>query len=178
MAGECALTPQAREDLIRRAWYAHDARWFAAAAAQFGIEAANRLNREAVRALGHVEAGRLARALGVSAAGNIEDLIGVLETALDLYVPPPLMEVSFAPVDGRSYEVRVSQCFAAANIKKAGIADSYECAVFDRFEGYHNVMGLPLADGQLPSASCAIAAGRECSRVLRIREEGEVRNDS
>lgn len=171
MTGQTNLTQEVREDLIRRAWYTHDARWYAAAAAQFGIEAANRLNREAVRALGLVEARRLAQALGRSPADSIDHLLGFLETALEVYVPPPLMEVAFDQVDGQSYEVRVSRCFAAANIKKAGIEDAYECAVFDRLEGYHAVMGLPLAEGQLPPAQCAMAAGRECRRVLRVDEK-------
>lgn len=172
MTGETHnLTQEVRADLIRRAWYAHDARWYAAAAAEFGIEAANRLNRQAVRALGLVEARRLAQAIGRSPAEDLDDLLDFLETALEVYVPPPLMEVAFDRFDSDSYEVRVSRCFAAANIKKAGIEGAYECAVFDRFEGYHAVMGLPLAEGQLPPASCAMAAGRECARVLRIQRK-------
>lgn len=171
MAQEIQLTQGDREDLIRRAWYAHDARWYAAAAAEFGLEAANRLNRQAVRALGHVEASRLARARGQVPGSTVKDVIEFLKEGISVYVPPPLMEVNFIPIDGESYEVQVASCFAATNIQKAGIADAYECAVFDRFEGYHRMMGLPLEDGQLPASRCAMAEGRECRRLLRVRKE-------
>lgn len=171
MTGDTNLSQELREDLIRRAWYAHDARWYAIVAAEFGLEAANRLNRNAVRALSQVEAGRLLRTLGLEPEPTVEGVVALLRKGINVYVPPPLMEVALQPLDGESYQVEVRKCFAAANIVKAGIADAYECAVFDRFEGYHDAMGLPLAEGQLPASRCAMAEGRECRRVLRTGTE-------
>jgi len=59
--------------------------------------------------------------------------------------------------------------FRGGQHPKAGLSDSYECAVFDRFGGYHEIAGLPLEDGQLPAVKCATAQGRECRRVMRAR---------
>jgi len=163
------LDPQAREDMVRRAWYAHDARWFSAVAAEFGIETANRLNRAAVRAVGQVEAGRLARALGTPRTPSVEEFLDFLQRGLDLYVAPPLMDMTVRPVDERSYEVTVNGCFVHTNITKAGIADRYECAVWDRVQGYHEALGQSLEEGQLPPATCVRAQGLECRRVLTIK---------
>ncbi len=163
------LDPRTREDLIRRAWYAHDARWFAAVAAEFGMDAANRLNRAAVRAVGQVEAGRMARTLGKARAESVEEFLDFLACGLDLYVAPPLMDMTLRKVDDRSYEVTVNDCFVHTNITKAGIADSYQCAVWDRVQGYHEAVGQSLAEGQLPAFTCLKARGLECRRVLSIQ---------
>ncbi|GAB4332523.1 MAG: hypothetical protein Kow0010_18470 [Dehalococcoidia bacterium] len=166
------LDPAAREEMIRRAWYAHDARWFAAVAAECGIEVANRLNRAAVRAVGQVEAGRLARALGMAPTQDIDAFLDLLRAGIGLYVAPPLMQVSIGKVDARSYEVAFDECFVSTNVEKAGISAVYECAVWDRLQGYHEALGQSLAEGQLPATTCVKAQGRECRRVLRIEESG------
>ena len=62
------LTDDAEKTLLRRCWYAHDARWFNSVAEEFGIEAANRLNRRTVRSLGRAEMLRLMRALDAGRA--------------------------------------------------------------------------------------------------------------
>lgn len=163
------LDARTREDMIRRAWYAHDTRWFAAVRAEFGTEVANRLNRAAVRAVGQLEAGRLARALERQQTPNIDEFLDFLQDGLDLYVAPPLMDMALRKVDERSYEVTVNDCFVHASIAKAGIADTYECAVWDRVQGYHEALGQSLKDGQLPPATCTRARGLECRRLLSIK---------
>ena len=163
------LDPKTREDMIRRAWYAHDARWFAAVAAEYGIDVANRLNRAAVRAVGQVEAGRLARARGKQRAGNGEGVREILPGGRALYVAPPRMEMDLRKVDERSYEVTVNDCFVHTNIAKAGITGTYECAVWDRVQGYHEALGQSLEQGQLPATTCVRARGQECRRVLTIK---------
>lgn len=163
------LDPRAREDMIRRAWYAHDARWFAGVAMEFGMDAANRINRAAVRGVGQVEAGRMARALGIQAVPTVEGFLEFLRSGLDLYVAPPLMNMDMRKVDDRSYEITVNDCFASNNIIRAGMAGSYECAVWDRVQGYHEALGQTLEEGQLPATTCVKARGLECRRVLRIK---------
>jgi len=163
------LDPKTREDMVRRAWYAHDARWFAAIAAEFGMETANRINRAAVRAVGQVEAGRLARVIGAPQTPSVEGFLEFLHRGLDLYVAPPLMDMTMTKVDERSYEVAVNDCFVHTNITRAGIDGTYECAVWDRVQGYHEALGQSLEEGQLPPTTCVRARGLECRRVLTIK---------
>ena len=162
------LPQGAREELLRRAWYVHDARWFAAVTAECGIETANRLNRAAVRAVGEIEAGRLARALGKGPDRSLEGLLDLLHSGLELYIGAELMDMGLQKVDDHSYEVHVRECFVATNVTKAGIADVYECAVWDRVHGYHQAVGQSLVEGQLPASTCPRARGEECRRVLTI----------
>ncbi len=170
MTETTSLSNETREDLIRRAWYSHDARWYAAVAEEFGFDAANRLNRRIVRAVGQVEAGRLIRALGVGPAAGLPEFLPFMEAGRQLYVAPPLIEMEVRPLDDKSYEIAVTGCFVAQNIQRAGIAESYDCAVFDRVQGWHDALGLPL-DGDFPPRPCALAEGRECRCTVTLREE-------
>lgn len=170
MENGVGLAPETREELIRRAWYIHDARWFSLVAAEFGMEAANRLNRAAVGAVAEAEAGRLLRALGSPAVNDARDALQFIDIGRQVYVAEPLMQMSFHPVDERSYEVALADCFVATNVMKAGITDRYECAVFDRVAGWHRAMGLPLDPACVPTTTCVRAHGEECRRLIRLAE--------
>jgi hypothetical protein len=161
------LPAEERERLIRSAWYSHDARWFNAVAAEFGIEAANRLNRRAVRELGKVEARRLAAALGIERANDLGEFLPFLETARALLVPGEMIELEVGEAGANGYAVEVRRCFVAENVARAGIAEVYECAVFDRLWAWHEGAGLPLAAEPAPG-KCAFAEGRPCRRTFEL----------
>ena len=55
-------------DLVAKGWLTHDGMWFDEAARVLGIDAANDLNRAAIRAMAPFEVSRLCEALGVEPA--------------------------------------------------------------------------------------------------------------
>jgi hypothetical protein len=165
------LNADVEQDLLRRCWYWHDARWFAAVAAEFGIEAANRINRANVLALGAVEMRRLMKARGIARVNGIAEALRVYEDARALYVPSSFMEAGVEDVSDGGYDVVMRRCYVHENIVRAGIASTYECAVFDRLQGWHDAWGLPLARA-LPPRACALAAGRECRQRFAIARKG------
>ena len=169
MAEERRLTGEEREDLLRRCWLWHDARWFAGVAQEFGMDAANRLNGRTVRALGQTEMRRLMKALRVERVGGMNEAMWLYEAGRDLYVPPTLMDADVGAVTADWYEVTFNRCFVHENIVRAGIAETYLCAVFDRIEGGHDAWGLPLAE-ELPARTCAMAAGHVCQRRFVVRQ--------
>ncbi len=169
MSQELPLTPEVREDLIRKTWYSHDAKWYAAVAMEFGIEAANRLNRAAVKPVGAIEAYRLSTAVGGARPANAAEFIAFLQSGRNVYVPDSLIDMKFRQIDETSYEVSVDDCYVEANITKAGMANAYECAVLDRVEGWHEAMGLPI---ETPTpTTCLKAKGLPCQRVVRLKEQ-------
>ena len=164
------LDAETEKDLLRRCWLWHDARWFAAVAGEFGMDAANRINRGNVRALGQVEMRRLMKARGVEIAGDLPAARELYAAGRDLYVPGSLMDANVGAVAEDAYEVTLRRCFVHENIVRAGIAATYVCAVFDRIQGWHDAWGLPLADDP-PARTCALAAGQECRQRLAVRQE-------
>lgn len=168
MTTERTLNAETEKDLLRRCWLWHDARWFAAIAGEFGMEAANRINRNNVRALGQVEMRRLMKARGVERVDDLAGAMDLYDAGRDLYVPASLMDADIAVVAPGAYEVMFRRCYVHENITRAGIAATYRCAVFDRIQGWHDAWGLPLAE-ELPSRTCALAAGRTCQQRFTVR---------
>lgn len=167
----CRLDDAAAKELLRRCWYWHDARWFAAVAGEFGIDAANRLNRANVLGLGRVEMRRLMKARGVERVDSIAEALRLYDEARQLYVPSSFMEADIEAVSDDGYDIAIRRCYVHENIVRAGIASTYECAVFDRLQGWHDAWGLPLAE-PMPSRTCALAAGRACRQRFTITRKG------
>ena len=168
MIKELALSDGQEKELLRRCWYTHDARWFMSVVQEFGLEAANRLNKRTCRALGEAEMRRLVGALGIAAPTNVQELVPVIEAAFRLFTPPPLMDLEVRLVDDHSWEGWMKSCFIHDNVVKAGIGPSYVCAAIDRIWGWHDALSLPLA-GEPPALRCRKLEGRECRHVLTIR---------
>jgi hypothetical protein len=162
------LSDQKEKELLRSCWYSHDARWYMAVAQEFGVEAANRLNRQVCRALGKAEMRRLVKALGIAEPRTVQELVQVIEAAFRFFVRPPLTQADIRVVDDHSYEALIKSCFIHENITKAKIASSYVCAAPYRIQGWHEALDLPLAE-EPPALPCAKTEGRECRQLLRIR---------
>jgi hypothetical protein len=162
-----ALTDEQEKDVLRKCWYSHDARWYMAVAQEFGLEVANRLNREVVRAQGKVETWRLMKALGISRINGVEEMIRFIKTGVRLIIGP-LMELEIRALDDRSYEETVHRCFVHENVVKAGVGESYICAAFDRLQGFHEAANLPLTE-EIAALPCAKAQGRECRRIIAFQ---------
>jgi len=169
------LSDEKEKELLRNCWYSHDARWYMAVVQEFGVEAANRLNRRVCRALGKAEMRRLVMALGIAGPTTVQELVQVIEAAFRFFAPPPLTQLEIRVVDDHSYEAWMKRCFIHDNITKAGIAPFYVCAAHDRIQGWHEVLGLPLAE-EPPAQPCAKVQGRECRPLVRVRLPEEVQS--
>jgi hypothetical protein len=84
------------------------------------------------------------------------------------FAPPPLAEFDMRVIDEQSYEAWMKRCFIYENVTKAGIGSLYECAASDRLQGWHDALGLPLAEDP-PPMQCPMVQGRECRRVHSIQ---------
>jgi hypothetical protein len=162
------LSDEQEKELLRKCWYTHDARWFMAVAQELGLEAANRVNKRACRALGEAEMRRLAKALGIAGPTTVQELVQVIEAAFRLFTPPPLMQLEIRVVDDRSWEGWTKRCFIYDHIRKAGIGPSYVCAAIDRIQGWHEALGVPLAE-EPPPRGCPKIEGRECRWVIAFQ---------
>jgi len=171
MRGGPALSDEQEKELLRKCWYTHDARWFMSVAQEFGLEAANRLNKRTCRALGVAEMRRFVNALGIAPPTTVQELVRVVEAAFRLFTPPPLMVLEVRAVDDRSWEGWMKSCFIHDNVVKAGMGPSYVCAAIDRIYGWHEALGMPLAE-EPPALRCPKIEGRECRHVLTIRQDG------
>jgi hypothetical protein len=163
------LSDEKEKELLRSCWYSHDARWYRAVAGEYGLDATNRLNKQVCRALGKAEMHRLVRALDIAAPTTVQELVQVVEAAFRFFAPPPLTQLEIRVVDDHSYEALMKRCFIHDNVRKAGIGSSYICAAHDRIQGWHDALGLPLAE-EPPSLPCVKVQGRECRPVIAFQQ--------
>jgi hypothetical protein len=157
------LSEEVQQDLLRRCWLWHDARWYASVAAEFGLDVADRLNRANVLALGATEMRRVMKALGVDRVDNLSDALELYEIARRLYVPAH-MEADVSAVTETSYDV----VFGAATCTKTSSGRNRGVQV-------RRVRSHPGGTMRGPAATrnCrygrAMAAGLECRERFALR---------
>jgi len=154
------LSAPEREALLIKCWMSHDARWFMAVAREYGIEAANRLNRVAAREVGRVEARRIARALELPQPKTADDWLLTQEILLG-FLGPDLADYRVTKTGTRTFQIDVERCFAHENAVRAGISDQYECGMFARITGWADALDLGYEISPSPG-KCLKAAGEEC----------------
>jgi hypothetical protein len=168
------LPPSQREALLIKCWMSHDARWFMAVAGEYGMEAANRLNRVAAREVGRAEARRVARALELPRPETVDDWLLTQEIFL-AFLGPDLTEYRVTKTGSDTFQIDVQRCFAHENAVRAGIADSYECGLFARITGWADALGVGYETSPSP-AKCLKAAGEECLYRFTLRFNAEGRD--
>ena len=160
------LSPPEREALLIKGWMSHDARWFMAVAGEYGMEAANRLNRVAAHEVGKAEARRIARALDLPAVRTVDDWLLTQETLLCL-LGPALADYRVTKAGSDAFQVHVEHCFAYDNAVRAGISEHYECGMLTRITGWLD--GLELEhEISPPLGKCLKAVGNECLYRLAL----------
>jgi hypothetical protein len=145
----------------------HDARWFTAVATEFGLDAAIRLNRVAVREEGRVEARRLVRRLQLSAVRSVADYLLIQEVFIGL-LGPDLLDYRITERGEVGFDLGIQRCFAFDNVSRAGIAEQYERGILPRVMGWLEELGV---DYELlpPPGKCLKAQGCECLYSFRLK---------
>lgn len=161
------LPHEEREALLIKCWMSHDARWFAAVAMSYGMEAANRANKLAVREEGKVEARRVVRVLGLPPPRTTEDVMLINETMISL-LGPDLLDYELERTAAGRFQYRIRRCFAYENVVRAGVAAQYECGIFPRVMGWLEALGVE-CELSPPLGLCLKAAGEECAYTFKVK---------
>ena len=131
-------------DLLNKCWMTHDGMWFFHCFREFGIEAANKINKAAIKSLAPIEIKRIRDALGFDR--NIDsyaDFKAFFEGA-SRYMIPDFMNAAFGYSEAGqiTWEFAPGKCFAYTGIKRIGALDGYECGVLYRIKCWLEVLGL------------------------------------
>lgn len=161
------LPPEEKQSLIIKCWMSHDARWFTAVATEFGIDAAIRLNRVAVREEGRVEARRLVRRLQLPAVRTVADYLLIQEVFIGL-LGPDLLDYRITERGEDGFDLGIQRCFAFDNVSRAGIAEQYECGILPRVMGWLEELGVDYELLPTPG-KCLKAQGCECLYSFRLK---------
>ena len=136
------LTPDVLRKILSENWFSHDSRWFLKVSAEYGFEAGNRLNQITLKSMARTEMRRLLEATGCGKIESGEDFARVVELALGVYFPPPMLEGEARTVSHDSVTGVITRCLVFDEVRKAGIIGIYECACGCRHEGWLEACGL------------------------------------
>ncbi len=161
-----ALDKEALRDLLVRNWMTHDAMWFAHAAQHCGMEQANRLNRAAVRAMAALEARRLQKALDFPEITSFEELRDFVRQAFEV-LRAPFMKFQLSFPEPNLMRWEIASCFAYEGVKTLGVADRYECGIFDRLESWFDTLGISWT-ATPPVEGCLFHRTGACAREYRF----------
>lgn len=164
-------------DLLGKGWLTHDGMWFYQTYNKLGIEKANELNKEAIKAMAPIEVHRMKRLLG-NVQGKFETLDELLQfmlPALEVTLPDSVFKnLRFTATSDNflHWEWESSQCFAYKGMKQMGIIDGYRCGVMYRIECWLQALGIrysmhPVIEG------CLMHEKGSCEGEIQV-----FRNDS
>lgn len=135
-------------DLLGKGWLTHDGAWFLNTAAEFGIEAANRLNRASIKTMAPLEMNRTTKMLGVDrngfeSFGQFQDFM--LE-AMEIILPGSVFgrfRLQSPAFNVIHWQWDKDECFAFKGMQQIGLLDGYECGVIYRLECWLEALDLP-----------------------------------
>ena len=126
-------------DLLGKGWLTHDGMWFYSVYREYGIEKANKLNKDAIESMVPFEVQRLTHIMGIQITDlkSIENVRDFLLHGMELILPASVFsKLHFSKPSGNviHWEWEENECFAYKGMQRMGVIDSYECGVMYRIE--------------------------------------------
>ena len=131
------------KELLIKNWMTHDGMWFYHCCSTYGIDAANTLNKAAIRSLAGIEVARIRKLAGgrFAAIETFEQLAGFVDTAFSL-VKGDFMEFNYSFPSNNIMAWRVDTCFAREGMKRIGVEKAYECGLLHRVKAWLDCIGV------------------------------------
>ena len=131
------------KELLVKCWMAHDGAWFFHCFQQFGIDAANALNRAAIRTLAQYESRQIQKALGWENAQieSFEDLKAFFRAGFDV-VKGNFMQFEYSFPAENVLHWEMGRCFALEGMDRIGAAEGYQCGVLFRVQCWLEALGV------------------------------------
>jgi hypothetical protein len=159
-------------DLLGKGWLTHDGMWFYVVSRELGVEAANKFNRAAIKAMAPIEVQRLKQVTGLqdSQLTSMEALKEFLPAGMQMILPSSVFsKLQFAVMPGNilRWEWEQGECFAYKGMSRMGVIDRYECGVMYRVECWLELLGLKFTS--VPQVTgCRMLVQGQCSGEFRF----------
>jgi hypothetical protein len=150
-----AVGKEELRDLLGKGWLTHDGMWFHSVYKEYGIEKANKLNKDAIKSMVPLEVERLTQIMGMQKTDltSVENIRDFLLCGVELILPASVFsKLHFSVTSGNviHWEWEKSQCFAYKGMQRMGVIDSYECGVMYRIECWLESLGLKFISNPPP----------------------------
>jgi hypothetical protein len=132
-------------ELLNKCWMTHDGMWFYHCLSEYGIDAANKLNKAAIRSLAPIEVHRMKKHLGIKKERleTFEDFKSFFTSTYELFIPEFMnATMSFPRENVLHWEFEPGKCFAYQGINALGAIREYECGVIYRIACWVENLGV------------------------------------
>jgi hypothetical protein len=131
------------KNLLIKNWMTHDGVWFLNSYLRYGIKAANKLNKAAIKSLAKFEIERVKKLARTENAeiSNYEDLRKFVDDAFSV-LKGDFMDFQYSFPGNDRIHWEMNRCFAYEGMKKLGVEDEYECGVIYRVSCWLKEAGL------------------------------------
>ncbi len=165
-----AMTPEEIVTLLGKNWMTHDGMWFYHCFENFGIEAANNLNKAAIATLATIEMARFLKAFSVKKEDlQDETVLKEFLKKVAAFLIPEFMNVAF-DFSGKKeiyWEFNEKKCFAFNGISLLGVIDRYECGPLFRIRCWLEALNIPHT--MHPDVQyCVMPVQGKCTGVFKI----------
>lgn len=159
--------PDVTPNQLYQWWWLHDGRWYQEVAKRFGFEAANEINREALKfvatRVGKSIAQRLGRPIGELDFAEAIEVFGECSKAM---WPGEYVEFHTQITGPGTFELSVVKNFALQMLQRAGTLPHYQCGCLALREGWIEGLGLKLAEHRC--TQCLKDGAPACTFVTRL----------
>jgi hypothetical protein len=140
----------------------HDGMWFYHCVQEFGIEAANKINKAAIKSLAPIEVRRVKEALGmkkekIETFGEFKYFFAGIS---ELFVAEFMnITMTFPEQNVLHWEFEPKKCFAYKGMKHIGVIDKYECGVIYRVACWIDSLGVEYSVNPRITGCLMLASG-------------------
>ncbi len=137
------LDKQQLKELLVKCWMTHDGSWFYNSAQELGVDAANKLNKAAIKTLSVIEMQRIKKAMGWEniKIKTLEQLKVFISNAFSI-LKGDFMDFKYSFTENNQMHWEMNQCFAYNGMKMFGFNKEYECGVIYRVSCWLDALGI------------------------------------
>ncbi len=131
------------KELLVKCWMTHDGSWFYSCVQDFGIKAANKLNKAAIKNLAPIEMNRIKKALGweKEKIRTFEQVKSFINNGFSI-LKGDFMDFEYTFPEKNRMHWEMNKCFAYNGMKMIGVEKHYECGVIYRVRCWLNSLGI------------------------------------
>ena len=131
------------KELLIKCWMTHDGSWFYNCVKELGIDAANKLNKAAIKTFAMIEVQRVKKALGMESEKikTFEQLKNYINNAFSV-IKGDFMNFAYTFPEKNRLHWEMTKCFAYEGMKRIGVKERYECGILYRVSCWLDVLGI------------------------------------
>lgn len=131
------------KELLVKCWMTHDGSWFYNCGRELGIDAANKLNKAAIKNLSTIEMQRIKKAMGLERLKikTFEQLKDFVDSAFSI-LKGDFMDFVYSFPEKNRMHWEMNSCFAYNGMKMFGFEKQYECGVIYRVSCWLDALGI------------------------------------